>query len=145
MTTAADPDRQIARLHAVLPAPRSREGAFSVEPFLMVLTSARDVLANASRDPLERLRRKVEVARHLYAYYDAASWKPCTVELADPGYVSLLCAFYLTWADRNGDLVALNAALKMMDGILLAPIIPKDPSLDDWAEYLLERIHITNA
>lgn len=143
--TGFDADAELARLRASLPQPRDRVGAFSAESFLAGCERLEDILRVENRDRLTVLRRKVEVSRKLAAYYEADLRKPLSDEVADSQYALLLCGLYLAIADRTGELVSLNAALKMMDGILLAPSIPADSGLNKWADRILARTGFPHA
>lgn len=143
--TAIDAGSELVRLRARLPQPRSRADAFSVEEFLAGCGGLDEILRVENRERLAALRRKVEVSRRLAAHYEHDGRKPLGDEVADPQYALLLCGFYLAIADRTGDLVSLNAALKMMDGILLAPAVPADGGLDKWADEILARTGFAHA
>lgn len=135
--TGIDADAELGRVRASLPAARNRGDVFSVEIFLTDCVRTDDVLRADNRTKLTALRRKVEVARKLAAHYESDLRKPSDDAVADPQYALLLCACYLALADKAGDIESLNAALKMMDGILLAPVLPADSGLDRWAERIL--------
>jgi len=143
--TGTDSGAELARLRSRLPQPRDRSDAFSVESFLAGCVRLEDILSVENRSRLAILRRKVEVSRKLAVYYERDLRKPLSDEAADPQYALLLCGLYLAIADRTGELVSLNAALKMMDGILLAPTVPADAGLDKWADQILARTGFPHA
>jgi hypothetical protein len=145
MTTVSDqgarPDL-FDRIHADLAPPRSRSGAFSVEAFLAADRPGAD--RNQTAVVLERIRRKVEIAGRLAAFYDNDLKTPIGPEIVDPSYARLLCAIFLQSAEE-GCVRSLNTALKMLDGALKAPLLQPDAGLDTWASRLLKHVSLPHA
>jgi hypothetical protein len=126
-----------------LPAPRAAGEFFSVECFLAEQRELDAIVRH--RVTFDRLRRKVELTRRLFAFYDL-DWRRSADEIvAAPQYATLLCAQLLTLAEAHCEWASLNAAFKMLDGILLAPQIVSMPSLRAWAERLAEGMTLSHA
>lgn len=97
--------------------PRS-SALFDLEALLaQQIEFALEQLSNAQ---LDRLRRKIEVARKLYARYESDLSRPATTEPLSAAGINRLCAIMLLAALRHHDARFLNSALKLIDG-LIAP------------------------
>lgn len=135
----------LAQFTTGLPSPREKSGVFSVEAFLASRSSEEIVLLPESLEIYGKLRRKVEVARRLFAHYTADIARPAGDDIVHPGYAQLLCAQFLIIAQKSGDPRVLNAALKMLDGILLAPVVSPLPALDVWAKRIVGGVRLADA
>jgi hypothetical protein len=115
--------------------PRS-DALFDLES---VLTSGiEDAFAQLSGQRLDRLRRKIEVARKLYAGYDGKLSTPVKDALLSAAGVNRLCAVMLLAALRSGDTRFLNSALKLIDGLVLPATVSVLPELVLIAEETLD-------
>ncbi|MDR7142205.1 hypothetical protein [Rhizobium sp. BE258] len=91
---------------------------FNLEALLtQQVEPALEQLSNAQ---LDRLRRKIEIARKLYARYESDLSRPATTEPLSAAGINQLCAIMLLAALRHHDARFLNSALKLIDG-LIAP------------------------
>lgn len=66
---------------------------------------------------LDRLRRKIEVARKVYRVYEQDISRPTSSQPLSPDGINQLCAVMLLAALRRRDARFLNAALKLIDGL----------------------------
>jgi hypothetical protein len=67
---------------------------------------------------LDRLRKKVEVARKLYRFYLPDLSRPAGTQVLSAAAVRYLCALMLKAALVGHDARFLNSALKLLDGVL---------------------------
>ncbi|MBR1190548.1 hypothetical protein [Bradyrhizobium sp. AUGA SZCCT0160] len=134
---------KVSQFVSDLPAPRAADEFFSVECFLAEQRELVDIVKH--RATFDRLRRKVELTRRLLAFYDRDWRQPGDGIVAAPQYAMLLCAQLLALAEADREWTCLNAAFKMLDGILLAPEIVSAPSLKAWAERLAEGMTLSHA
>ncbi|HKR43082.1 MAG TPA: hypothetical protein VJU59_25955 [Paraburkholderia sp.] len=126
-----------------LPAPRAAGEFFSVECFLAEQRELADIVKH--RASFDRLRRKVELTRQLFAFYDLNWRQSADGIVVAPQYATLLCAQLLALAEADREWTYLNAAFKMLDGILLAPEIVPTHSLKAWAERLANGMTLAHA
>ena len=89
---------------------------------------------------LDRLRRKVEVARKLYARYENDLSLPATTETLSAAGVNQLCAVMLLAALRSRDARFLNSALKLIDGLIAPASVPVSMELVLIAEATLDAL-----
>lgn len=144
MTIVADLSRRLSDLAATLPEPRQMPGQFSVEPIVAALAAEPEILLAQTGD-LDVLQRKTEVARRLGAFYTPDAKLRVGDDVVHPDYALALCAIFLLFAERSNNAKYLNTALKMLDGILLAPTMPEDPFLSECALKLATRVGIPDA
>lgn len=125
----------------ILPAPRGKQDCFSTEFFLFDLAQA---LPQSPSDEgylaLERLCKKVDVVRHIHAFYSPDLTQPLGNESIAPTYLALLAAVLLQCAEIRSDPKFLNSALKLLDGHVNR--IPADLAhvLSVQADALLEKV-----
>lgn len=93
-----------------------------------------------SRTALIRLSRKAEIAGKIARAYDADWRKPTDPNPIGPETGALLCAIFLDQTRSAGDPRYLNAALKMLDGVMREPDIRADIALRADAEKLADAI-----
>ncbi|MDO9418345.1 hypothetical protein [Pararhizobium sp.] len=90
-----------------------------------------------SSSQLDRLRRKIEVARKLHRAYERDLSRPATATPLSAGGVNQLCAVMLLSALRCQDPRFLNAALKLIDGLILPAAVPVSAELISLAQSTL--------
>lgn len=144
MTTAAEIERWLLTYSATLPKPRELPGKFSTEQIAAACAGGSDILAIRLAD-LDIIQRKTEVARRLNAFYTRDGKLRVGDEIVHEDFALALCAIFLVAADRFHNAKYLNTALKMLDGILVAPIMSVDPFLSECALKLAMRVTIPNA
>lgn len=93
-----------------------------------------------SRATLIRLTRKAEIAGKIARAYDADWRRPIDPDPIAPETGALLCALFLDQCRNAGDPRYLNAALKMLDGVMREPDIRADIALRADAEKLADAI-----
>lgn len=89
---------------------------------------------------LDRLRRKIEVARKLYARYDSELSIPAKDAPLSAAGVNRLCAIMLLAALRSRDARFLNSALKLIDNLIVPANVSVSPELVRIAEETLNAL-----
>lgn len=144
MTIASELESVLLAAERTLPAPREACSVFSVEPFIATMISSRS-LNSENLATLDVLRRKVEISRHLRAFYDCDLKHGHSSETVQPEFAAALCSIFLFVYSEAADLKCLNAALKMLDGILLNPSFHAEKRLREIANSLVEQVNLNNA
>ncbi len=142
---AANRDALLAALQAALPAPVDSRSGFATERFLSTVAVGRAAPCPEQSDQLAALARKVELTGKLHQAYAAGPGRPASKVPVRPAYAVLLCGLCLERAQRCSDMVALNAALKMLDGQFTRPRLRCPSELRDWADELLDGIALVAA
>jgi hypothetical protein len=108
----------LERLLGALPAPEGGAG-FVTEAFIAGLSPT--PLSPAQVPVLERLAKKVEVARRLCRSYTEDMGKPLDATPIAPGYAEALAAAFFHHGLLRKDWKWINTVLKLDWGILIAP------------------------
>lgn len=93
---------------------------------------------------VERLRRKVEIARRVASAYDTGLAKPSGQQQLDQSGLDQLFVMFLAEAE-SGDPRSVNTVLKMADGVVPGPARPLPPDIADRVARLLDGIVIPDA
>jgi len=133
----AEPDlAELARaLFRDFPAPADAPD-FDTERFIRSLDF--DDVASCDRTTLERLTRKIEVARKLYQAYQPDLSKASSETPVRVGFVLYLMLYYIHAGRLLGDWKWVNTGVKMMEGILLVPEVDVPASIRDAIVGILE-------
>jgi|GEM_PF-1822424 len=110
-----DTFRPSQRADEVVSPKHEAQPAFDLEELLS--GGARVALGRLSDAQLDRLRRKIEVARKLYVAYRPNLSGPASTEPLSASGVNQLCAVMLLAALLRRDARFLNSAFKLMDGL----------------------------
>jgi hypothetical protein len=123
-----------------------REGAQAVTGDFSVSEFLARVAAGERPSPwiVERLRRKVEVARRVASVYGAGLVKPSSQQPLDQSGLDQLFDMFLAEAER-GDPRSVNTVLKMADGMVPGPVRPLPPDIAERVARLLDGIVIPDA
>jgi hypothetical protein len=114
----------VTSLKALGQAPATQ---FNLEAVLASgLDSALEQLSGAK---LDRIRRKIEVARKLYGQYEGDLSRPASSDPLSCAGVHHLCAVLLLHTLRSYDLRYLNSALKLIDGFIVPADAPESIEL----------------
>ena len=108
-----------------------------LDRFLLEFSFATDGLSLRERTVLDFLSRCMEVQRKLYSCYAPPDPRPVTQSLASELDVELLMLCYLDRFMVTGDWRFINTVLKVLDGILIAPMVCLGSSLRCVAEQCL--------
>lgn len=103
-----------------LPAP-VEVADFNTERFIVSLDP--EQVASCDRATLERLTRKIEVARKLYQSYQPDLSKPSSQTPVRSAFALYLTVFYFHAGLVLGDWKWINTGVKMTEGILLVPAL----------------------
>lgn len=122
----------LERLLGALPTPQGGAG-FATEPFIAGLSSS--PLSPAEVEVMERLAKKIEVARKLCRGYAQDMGKPLDAAPAAPGYAEALAAAFFHHGLLRDDWKWINTVLKLDWGILTAPAFQMP---DDLAALLVD-------
>ena len=115
-----------------LPVPQGG-GGFATETFIAGLSAA--PLSPAQVRVMERLAKKVEVARKLCRGYAEDMGKPLDATPTAPGYAEALAAAFFHHGLLRNDWKWINTVLKLDWGILIAPAFQ---TTDDLAGLLVD-------
>lgn len=114
----ADLASTLSEIKESLPKPQFKANAFSVECFLQNLAIGEEMRHPENHQVLERLCKKIEVPRRLYAFYELDLSKASGDDEVHGAYITYLCCLYLYSAAAFHDFKHLNTALKLLDGVL---------------------------
>lgn len=143
--TSPDTRALVARLDAWMALERSVgeqgpgpavEGAYDLE--IELFQPGWDDPAAERLVQLDRLRKKVEVARKLYRFYLPDLSRAAGTQLLSAAAVQRLCALMLRAAMARLDARYLNSALKLLDGVLAREDCDFPDELRDLAHATLE-------
>lgn len=105
---------------------------------LVLCQGARKAAAQLSESHLDKLRRKVEVARKVYKFYNRIDFNPVSYGLLSREAFNQLCGLMLIVALQKNDARFLNSALKMIDGVVNLGDVDIDSDLVNLAHSTLD-------